>query len=59
MGMNKNTVLGWSSFVMFIIGLSVILLGLLKYINYAVGFSVIGLGFWAVSWIFHTLKGRI
>ncbi len=59
MRMNKNTVFAWSSFAMFIIGTAVILLGLLKYLDYAIGFSVVGLGFLVISWIFHSLKGRI
>lgn len=59
MRMNKNTVFAWSSFAMFIVGLAIILLGLLKYRDYAIGFSVIGIGFFAISWIFHSLKGRI
>ncbi|SHF87013.1 hypothetical protein SAMN05444483_10343 [Salegentibacter echinorum] len=59
MGMNKNTVFAWASFVMFIIGIAIILLGVLKYINYAIGFSVVGIGFFAISWAFNALKGRV
>jgi len=57
--MNKNTIFGWASFASFLIGLALILLGLLKYIDYAIGFSVIGLGFFVLSWAFHALKGRV
>lgn len=59
MGMNKNTICAWASFAMFIIGLALILLGILKYVDYAIGFSVVGLGFFTMSWAFHSLKGRV
>ncbi|MDT0649098.1 CAL67264 family membrane protein [Autumnicola edwardsiae] len=59
MGMNKNTVCGWASFVLFLIGAAVILLGVLKYLDYAIGFSVVGIGFFAISWAFNALKGRV
>jgi len=57
--MNKNSIFGWASFVMFLLGAALILLGLLKYIEHAIGFSVAGLGFFAVSWAFNALKGRV
>ena len=57
--MNKNTIFAWASFAMFIIGAAIILLGVLKYINYAIGFSVVGIGFFAISWAFNALKGRV
>lgn len=59
MGMNKNSIFGWASFIMFLLGTALILLGLLKYIEHAIGFSVAGLGFFAVSWAFNALKGRV
>lgn len=59
MNMDKNTVFAWASLSMFIIGFALVLLGILKYIDYAIGFSVIGLGFFTMSWTFHNLKGRI
>ena len=59
MGMNKNTVCGWASFLMFLIGTALVLLGVLKYIDYAIGFSTVGIGFFAMSWVFSALKGRI
>jgi hypothetical protein len=59
MGMNKNTIFGWASFMMFLIGAALILLGVIKYIDYAIGFSVAGIGFFAVSWVFNALKGRV
>jgi len=57
--MNKNTVCGWASFVMFLIGAALVLLGVLKYPDYAIGFSTVGIGFFAMSWVFNALKGRI
>lgn len=59
MRMDKNTVFAWASFVMFIIGAALVLLGVLKYLDYAIGFSVAGLGFFVMSWTFHSLKGRV
>ncbi|APS38907.1 hypothetical protein APR41_16415 [Salegentibacter salinarum] len=59
MGMNKNTIFAWASFALFIIGAAIILLGVLKYRDYAIGFSVTGIGFFAISWAFNALKGRI
>ena len=57
--MNKNTIFGWASFIMCIIGAALVLLGVLKYIDYAIGFSVVGIGFFAISWVFNALKGRV
>ena len=57
--MNKNTIFGWASFSMFVTGSALVLLGVLKYPNYAIGFSVAGIGFFAVSWVFNALKGRV
>lgn len=59
MGMNKNTIFGWSSFIMFLIGTALVLLGILKYEDYAIGFSTVGIGFFAISWAFNALKGRV
>lgn len=56
---NKNTIFGWASFFMFIIASSLVLLGVLKYKDYAIGFSVTGIGFFAISWVFNALKGRV
>lgn len=59
MKINKNTIFGWASFIMFLIGAAVVLLGVLKYIDYAIGFSVVGIGFFTISWVFNALKGRV
>ncbi len=59
MGMNKNSIFAWASFVTFLIGVALVLLGVLKYLEYAIGFSVVGIGFFAISWAFNALKGRV
>ncbi|WP_459209912.1 CAL67264 family membrane protein [Aquimarina rhabdastrellae] len=59
MGMNKNAIFAWASFLMFILGAGLILLGVFKYPNYTIGFTVAGLGFCTISWAFNALKGRI
>ncbi|HKJ49663.1 MAG TPA: CAL67264 family membrane protein [Christiangramia sp.] len=59
MAMNKNTIFGWASFLTFLVGTALVLLGVLKYKDYAIGFSVTGIGFFFISWVFNALKGRV
>lgn len=60
MGMNKNTVLGWATLIMIIIGLIIIALGVYRYDDVAGwGFAAVGIGFLAVAWVFNALKGRV
>ena len=60
MGMNKNTVLGWATFVMMLMGLLLIGLGAFKYDDTAGwGFAAVGVGFLANAWVFSALKGRV
>jgi len=60
MGMNKNTVLGWATLLMVIMGLVLIGLGAYKYNNVAGwGFAAVGVGFLANAWVFNALKGRM
>ncbi len=60
MGMNKNTVLGLATFIMIIVGCSLILLGAFRYDDIAGwGFAAVGVGFFAVAWVFNALKGRV
>ena len=59
MSLNKNKIFRISSLCMGVLGTALILLGLFKYREYAIGFSVAGLGFYAVSWAFNALKGRV
>ena len=60
MGMNKNTVLGWATLIMILMGLLLILLGAFRYDDVAGwGFAAVGIGFWANAWVFCSLKGRL
>jgi hypothetical protein len=60
MGMNKNTVLGWATFIMILMGLLLIGLGAFKYDDVAGwGFASVGVGFLANAWVFSSLKGRV
>jgi hypothetical protein len=60
MGMNKNTVLGWATLIMTLMGLLLILLGAFRYDDVAGwGFAAVGVGFWANAWVFSSLKGRV
>ena len=42
MSLNKNSIFAWSSFILTLLGITLILLGVLKYPEYAIGFSVVG-----------------
>jgi hypothetical protein len=58
--MNKNTVLAWATFIMILVGLLVVSLGLFKYKEIAdIGFISVGVGFFAIAWVFNALKGRV
>lgn len=60
MGMNKNTVLAWATFIMIIMGLLIIGLGIYRYDDVAGwGFGAVGIGFFAIAWVFNALKGRV
>ncbi|MBP2832686.1 hypothetical protein J8281_10865 [Aquimarina sp. U1-2] len=60
MGMNKNTVLAWATFIMIIVGLSLIGLGAFRYREVSgYGFAAVGVGFFAIAWVFNALKGRV
>lgn len=60
MGMNKNTVLGWATFIMIIMGLILLSLGVFRYNDVAGwGFGAVGVGFLAIAWVFNALKGRV
>ena len=48
--MNKNTVLGWATLIMIIVGLGLIALGAFKYNEVAgFGFGAVGIGFFAIE----------
>ena len=57
--MNKNTIFAWASFILFIIGSSLVLLGVFKDPEYLVELAIAGLGFITIGWAFNALKGRI
>ena len=60
MGMNKNTVLAWATFIMVVVGVALILMGAYRYKDVAGwGFASVGIGFLANAWVFNALKGRV
>ncbi len=60
MGINKNTILGWATLIMIIMGLLLIALGAFRYYDIAGwGFGAVGVGFLANAWVFSSLKGRV
>lgn len=60
MGMNKNTVLAWATWIMIGVGLGLIALGAFRYDDVAGwGFASVGIGFFAIAWVFNALKGRV
>jgi hypothetical protein len=60
MGMNKNTVLGWATLLMLLMGFLLIGLGAFKYRDVSGwGFAAVGVGFLAIAWVFNALKGRV
>ncbi len=60
MSMNKNTVLGYATLIMIIMGVILIGLGAFRYDDVAGwGFATVGIGFFAIAWVFNALKGRV
>lgn len=60
MSMNKNTVLAWATFIMIVVGCALIALGAFRYDDVAGwGFASVGIGFFAIAWVFNALKGRV
>ncbi len=60
MTMNKNTILGYATLIMVVMGLILIGLGIFKYNEVAgIGFATVGIGFLAIAWVFNSLKGRV
>ena len=58
--MNKNKVLAYATWIMILVGLGMIALGAFKYDEVAGwGFAAVGIGFFAVAWVFNALKGRV
>lgn len=57
---DKNTVLAWATLIMIIVGLILIGLGAFRYDDVAGwGFGAVGIGFFAIAWVFNALKGRV
>ncbi len=58
--MNKNTVLAWATLIMILVGIGLIALGAFRYDDVAgYGFAAVGIGFFAIAWVFNALKGRV
>ena len=58
--MNKNTVLAWATFIMIVVGVALIAMGAFRYDDVAGwGFASVGIGFFAIAWVFNALKGRV
>jgi len=58
--MNKNIVLGYATIIMIVVGLVLIGLGAFRYDDVAGwGFAAVGIGFFAIAWVFNALKGRV
>jgi hypothetical protein len=58
--MDKNAVLGYATLIMMAMGLLLIGLGAFRYDDVAGwGFAAVGLGFFAIAWVFNALKGRV
>ena len=57
---DKNTVLAWATFIMIFVGVGLIALGAFRYDEIAGwGFASVGIGFFAIAWVFNALKGRV
>lgn len=60
MGMNKNTIFGWATLIMILMGFLLVGLGAFRYDDVAGwGFAAVGIGFFAIAWVFSSLKGRV
>ena len=60
MSMNKNTVLGYATLIMMVMGVILIGMGAFRYDDVAGwGFATVGIGFFAIAWVFNALKGRV
>ena len=58
--MDKNQVLTIATIIMIIVGLGMIALGAFRYDESAGwGFASVGVGFFAIAWVFNALKGRV
>ncbi len=60
MSLNKNKILGWATLIMVLMGCLLIGLAVYRYADVAGwGFGAVGVGFFAIAWVFNALKGRV
>jgi hypothetical protein len=60
MATNKNSILGWATLLMIIMGVLLIAMGAFRYDDVAGwGFATVGIGFFCIAWVFSSLKGRL
>ena len=60
MSQNKNSILGWATLIMILMGILLIFLGAFRYQDVSGwGFAAVGVGFFANAWVFNALKGRV
>ncbi len=60
MATNKNSILGWATLLMVIMGFTLIGLGAFRYSDTSGwGFAATGIGFLVNAWVFSSLKGRL
>ena len=58
--MNKNGVFTWATVIMIAVGIGLICLAVFQYQEVAGwGFGAVGIGFFAIAWVFNALKGRV
>ena len=58
--MNKNGVFTWETVIMIAVGIGLICLAVFQYQEVAGwGFGAVGIGFFAIAWVFNALKGRV
>lgn len=60
MSLNKNKILGLATFIMILMGCILVGLAIYRYADVAGwGFGAVGVGFFAIAWVFNALKGRV
>ncbi|SFN28626.1 hypothetical protein SAMN05421741_103108 [Paenimyroides ummariense] len=60
MSLNKNKILGWATLIMVLMGCILVGLAIYRYADVAGwGFGAVGVGFFAIAWVFNALKGRV
>ena len=60
MSLNKNKILGWATLIMVLMGCILVGLAIYRYAEVAGwGFGAVGVGFFAIAWVFNALKGRV